>query len=125
MQNHRLLIHQPQSQKKRNLGTLFKDHESRIRTQEEGQASPVSVEEYHRQMVTKEMDGYLSQHRLDLEEHPLVWWKSQQSNFPVLVKLAQKYLCICASSSARNVVSPFRAIMKPDRVDMLVFLSKN
>ena len=115
--------------KKHNLGTLFKDHESWIRAQEEGQASPVSVEEHRRQMVTKEMDRYLSGHWLDLEENPLVWWKSQQSHFWVLAMLAQKYLCICASSSASerlfstagNVVSPFRATMKPDKVDMLIF----
>ena len=118
--------------KKRNLATLFKDYESRIRAQKEEQAYPFSVEEHHRQMVTKEMDGYLSGHRLDLEENPLVWWKSQQSNFPVLAKLAKKYLCICASSlaserlfsSAGNVISPFRAATKPEKVDMLVFLSK-
>ena len=119
--------------KKRNLGTLFKDFEFRIREQEQEHASPVNQEEQHRQIVMKEIDGYLSGHRLDFEEDPLMWWKRQQFNFPVLAKLAQKYLCVCATSSASerlfstagNVVSPFRATMKPDKVDMLVFLSKN
>ena len=112
---------------------MFKDFESRIREQEQEHASPVNQEEQHRQIVMKEIDGYLSGHRLDFEEHPLMWWKRQQFNYPVLAKLAQKYLCVCATdlaserlfSTAGNVVSPFRATMKPDKVDMLVSLSKN
>ena len=50
-----------------------------------------------------------------------------------LGKAAQKYLCICATScaserlfsTAGNVVLSFKATLKPDKVDMLVFLSKN
>ena len=36
----------------------------------------------------------------DPESNPLDWWKIQAPNYPILAKLAKKYLCICASSSA-------------------------
>ncbi len=50
-----------------------------------------------------------------------------------LSQLARKYLCVCATSTsserlfiaAGNVVTPLRAHLKPDKVEMLTFLSKN
>ena len=127
----------PPAPKKRNIGTLFKIHETRIR--EEGQqptgegTQVVNTEEQQRQQATKEVDDYLSASRLDFEEDPLLWWKGQPLNYPILGRVAQKYLCICATSSPSerlfsttgNVVSSFRSTLKPDKVDMLVFLSKN
>lgn len=126
----------PPAPKKRNLGTLFKDHETRIREEEQltGESTQVvNTEEQQRQQATKEVDDYLSASRLDFEEDPLLWWKGQSLNYPILQKFAQKYLCVCATSSASerlfstagNVVSSFRSTLKPDKVDMLVFLSKN
>lgn len=126
----------PPAPKKRNLGTLFKDHETRIREEEQltGESTQVvNTEEQQRQQATKEVDDYLSASRLDFEEDPLLWWKGQSLNYPILQKVAQKYLCVCATSSASerlfstagNVVSSFRSTLKPDKVDMLVFLSKN
>ena len=126
----------PPAPKKRNLGTLFKDHETRIREEEQltGESTQVvNTEEQQRQQATKEVDDYLSASRLDFEEDPLLWWKGQPLNYPILQKVAQKYLCVCATSSASerlfstagNIVSSFRSTLKPDKVDMLVFLSKN
>ena len=126
----------PPAPKKRNLGTLFKDHETRIREEEQltdESTQVVNTEEQQRQQATKEVDDYLSASRLDFEEDPLLWWKGQPLNYPILQKVAQKYLCVCATSSASerlfstagNVVSSFRSTLKPDKVDMLVFLSKN
>ena len=123
--------------KKRNLGTLFKKHEAKIREEQEqasgGSTSMVDTEEQRRHQVYLEVENYLSASRLDFEEDPLLWWKTQPFNYPSLGKAAQKYLCVCATSSASerlfstagNVVSSFRATLKPDKVDMLVFLSKN
>jgi len=28
------------------------------------------------------------------------WWRSQHNSYPILVELAKKYLCVCASSVA-------------------------
>ncbi|XP_065906823.1 uncharacterized protein [Dysidea avara] len=81
-------LQEPSAPKKeRNLGTLFKDFEFRIREQEQEHATPVNQEEQHRQIVMNEIDGYLSGHRTDFEEDPLMWWKRQQFNYPVLAKL--------------------------------------
>ena len=93
----------------------------------------MDTKEQHRQQVNTEVQNYLSASRLDVEEDPLQWWKAQPLNYPSLGKVAQKYLCICAISyvserlfsTVGNVVSSFRATLKPNKVDMVVFLSKN
>ena len=120
--------------KKRNLGTLFKNHENKIREQRGARTSIFRWQHIHiKYWVTKEVYKYLSASRLDFEEDPLLWWKTQPFNYPILGKVARKYLCVCATSSASerlfstasNVVSSFRSTLKPDKVDMLEFLSKN
>ena len=66
-------------------------------------------------------------------KYPLAWWKSSASKFPLLSKLAMKYLYVCATSCTSErvfscsgkIVTPLRASMNPQKVDMLTFLSKN
>ena len=63
----------------------------------------------------------------------LKWWKIHATDFPVISKLARKSLWICASSSpservfslSGHVMSKRRNSLKPDEVNMLVFLAKN
>ena len=50
--------------------------------------------------VKEEVEQYSNIVKPDPESNPLDWWKIQAPNYPVLAKLAKKYLCICASSSA-------------------------
>ena len=75
----------PPAPKKRNIGTLFKNHETRIREEGQqvaGESTPVvNTEEQQRQQATKEVDDYLSANRLDFEEDPLLWWKGQPLNY--------------------------------------------
>ncbi|XP_051501698.1 E3 SUMO-protein ligase ZBED1-like [Myxocyprinus asiaticus] len=86
-----------------------------------------------REAVAAELNAYIYMPCVDHGEDPLKWWKFPKINFPRLCKLAQKYLCIQATSSASerafstsgNVVSNHRSCLKPDKVDMLVFLAKN
>ena len=63
--------------KKRNLGTLFKKHEAKIREEQEqasgGSTSMVDTEEQRRHQVYLEVENYLSASRLDFEEDPLLW----------------------------------------------------
>ncbi|CAI6377428.1 unnamed protein product [Macrosiphum euphorbiae] len=62
---------------------------------------------------------------------PLVWWKANSYKFPVIAKLARKYLCIVATSvpserlfsQAGQVVSQKRARLMPSRVNDLLFLN--
>ncbi len=85
--------------------------------------------------VSKEMQSYLSCSKLDIESDvsPLQWWKEYAQSFPLLAKLANKWLCICATScsserlfsTSGNVVGPSRACLNPEKVNMLVFLAKN
>lgn len=86
-----------------------------------------------REAVAAELNAYIYMPLVDHGEDPLKWWKFHKVYFPRLCKLAQKYLGIQATSSASerafstsgNVVSNHRSCLKPDKVDMLVFLAKN
>lgn len=83
--------------------------------------------------VKIELATYLQSPKSDAESDPPLWWQSQDQNFPVLAVLAKKYLCICATSTSSErlfstsgtIVTPKRSCLKPDMVNMLVFLSKN
>ena len=83
--------------------------------------------------IKQELDSYLSHPQLEMEENPLNWWKVEHRRYPHLAKLAQKYLCICATSVpaerifsiAGQIVSDRRSALKPERVDQLVFLARN
>lgn len=85
-----------------------------------------------RDAVTTELNTYTYMPGVVPEEDPLKWWKHHKINFPLLSKLAQKYLCIQATSSASerafsasgNVVSAHRSCLKPEKVDMLFFFTK-
>ena len=85
------------------------------------------------QKVKSQIEDYLKRKTIDPETNPLKWWSANEVDFPVISKLARKYLCICASSSpservfsvSGHIVSKKRNALKPDKVNMLVFLAKN
>ena len=109
--------------KKRNLSSLFKEKEDHDNLPI---LSPA-------QRINAEMQTYLNRPKLDLEDEPLLWWKHHATEFPILAKLARKCLCVCAMSAASerlfstsgNIVTPRRSCLKPDKVNMLVFLANN
>lgn len=80
-----------------------------------------------------EVARYLQEEALDLHSDPLAWWRDNQARFPLLSKVARKYMTICATSApservfsaAGNIVTPLRSSLKPDKVNMLVFLARN
>jgi len=84
--------------------------------------------------VKQQLDQYLSHPHLDAEECPLEWWKNESSHYPLVAQLARKYLSVCATSvppteqgfsCGGNIVSDKRSLLKPDKVDSLVFLVLN
>ncbi|CAL9689321.1 unnamed protein product [Knipowitschia caucasica] len=83
--------------------------------------------------LLSELSSYVNSPAADSECDPLVWWKIHTVNFPHISRLARKYLCIPATSSASerlfstggNVVTCQRSSLKPSTVNMLVFLTKN
>lgn len=110
---------------KKTLGSFFKVDE------DQRPASPsLNLQDM---AITAELQSYFLSAAVDSEEDPLVWWKEHAKQFPALSKLAQKYLCIPATSSPServfstggNIVNCLRASLKPESVDRLVFLAKN
>ncbi|XP_062292961.1 E3 SUMO-protein ligase ZBED1-like [Scomber scombrus] len=85
------------------------------------------------QRAHAEMANYLQEEVADGETNALEWWRRNENRFPFMAKMAQKYLCIPATSTpserifskAGNVVTRYRSLLKPDKVNMLVFLSNN
>lgn len=71
--------------------------------------------------------------RLDVEDDPLKWWRVHREQYPLLVAVAMKYLCVPATSTVSErlfsrsgrIVTPSRSSLKPDKIEMLIFLSKN
>ncbi|KAI2658595.1 E3 SUMO-protein ligase ZBED1 [Labeo rohita] len=86
-----------------------------------------------REQADAELSRYLLEEALDNSADPLMWWRDNESRFPLISKLARKYMCICATSTASermfstagNIVTPVRCCLKPEKVNMLVFLSRN
>lgn len=81
----------------------------------------------------EEMDLYCRSPSVPLSEDPLEWWQRHEGTFPLLSKLAKRYLCIPGTSvsaervfsTAGDVISAKRSVLKPEHVDQLVFLHKN
>jgi len=85
------------------------------------------------QKIRLEMDRYFAEIAIGLREDPLTWWLEREGLFPCISRLARKYLSVPASSVpserifslAGNIVSRKRASLKPENVDMFIFMKKN
>ena len=83
--------------------------------------------------INLQISRYDSVPGIELDADPLQWWSTHVSEYPSLSKLARKYLCVCGTSSpserlfsvAGNIVTAKRSLLKPHKVDMLMFLAKN
>ncbi|XP_055082535.1 E3 SUMO-protein ligase ZBED1-like isoform X2 [Periophthalmus magnuspinnatus] len=83
--------------------------------------------------ATEEIQRYLKEQHIPRCEDPLKYWESHKIQYPNLWRLAQKYLCIPASSvpcerifsKAGELVSRRRCRLKPSTVEKLLFLNKN
>ncbi|XP_062312234.1 E3 SUMO-protein ligase ZBED1-like [Osmerus eperlanus] len=106
---------------KRSLGSFFK------------KASDGTAALADREAIEVELKSYLQTMKVDGETDPLDWWRVYQANFPRVARLAQKYLCIPATSAPSerafsiggNIVTCHRSLLKPETVDKLVFLANN
>ena len=83
--------------------------------------------------VKSEIDRYIQEPLLDLDDDPLEWWKSCQSQYPLTSQLVKKYWSLPATSlrseeafsTAGNVLTKKRNRLLPENVDKLVFLHDN
>ena len=83
--------------------------------------------------VLKEVELYLKEKPIDREEPPLGWWKENQHRFPLVSRVAKRYLTIPITSTpaervfstAGLTVTRLRSCLTPEHVNMLVYLNKN
>ena len=83
--------------------------------------------------VNDELEYFLKEPAQDPDSDALQWWAKNHERFPTLSKLAKKLMCIPATSvpservfsTSGNIVTKLRSSLKPDNVNMLVFLNKN
>lgn len=84
-------------------------------------------------IAEEEINLYCKYPAVPLSEDPLDWWHRHKGTFPLLSRLAKRYLCIPGTSvsaervfsTAGDVITAKRSTLKPDHVDQLVFLQKN
>ncbi len=112
--------------KKKRLSDLLQNRRARNLSQAHA-AFPKRVQ------TDAELTKFLQEDAIDASCDPLVWWHDNQRRYPLMAKLAQKYMCICATSTssermfstAGNIATPERSCLKPHKVNMLVFLARN
>jgi hypothetical protein len=83
--------------------------------------------------IESEVNTYIHVLAPDENEHPLVFWKKQQNNFPNLSILARNYLTISSSSvpveamfsTCGLLLNVKRSSMAPYRADMLTVIHDN
>ena len=88
---------------------------------------------YSSRSLSEEFDNYLKLTPLKSCDNCLEWWSHNSLHFPNLAKLAKRYLCVPATSVpaeqvfsiAGEVINNKRSSLKPENVDMLIFLNKN
>ena len=87
---------------------------------------PAAVSETEVSCVSKEVNLNSSLPRIgDNNADPLIWWNKNRETFPILSKMARKYLCVMATSvpserlfsAAGSIVSARRNTLKPAKVN--------
>ena len=80
-----------------------------------------------------ELRQYFEEVNINRTDDPLKWWKTRESVYPNLSKIAKKYLGIVATSvpservfsKAGQVVTERRNRLKANNVQKLIFLNAN
>ena len=76
-----------------------------------------------------EVESYLKERPLDKEESPLGWWKENHHRFPLISRVAKRYLIIPIASSptervfstAGLTVTRLRSCLTPEHVSFLKY----
>lgn len=107
----------PSTSKKKSLASFLK------------QITATSTTLTQRQAVENELSSYLLSVTINSDANSLLWWKEHEMIYPALSNLAKTYLVMPATSSpseqvfscSGNIVTCYRASLKPEAVDRLVF----
>ncbi|XP_033173496.1 zinc finger BED domain-containing protein 1-like [Drosophila mauritiana] len=81
----------------------------------------------------KEMEKYLEEEFIPRTADPLVWWEQRKKLYPHLYSYSLKRLCLMATSvpcehlfsSAGEIIRKRRMLLKPNKVENLMFLHSN
>ena len=81
----------------------------------------------------EELEAYFNASQIDWDANPFEWWNMYKSKFPILSNLAQKYLCISATSTASerlffdagNTMTVKRTSLNQNLFERIVILKKN
>jgi len=95
----------------------------------EDEVDVVSIQD----IVIKEIQAYRSEPKMQSTDKPLTLSRDSSAKFPKLSKFARATLSVQASSVsservfslAGDIVTPTRACLESDSLDMLIFLKKN
>lgn len=109
------------------LEELFEEEDSKLLSMQ--QQPPVSKA----QRVDQEIQLYRSLPPIPTKDSASFWWWKKSDTLPVLSALAEKYLCVQASSTpservfstAGDTLSPERSRILPERANMIIFLHIN
>ena len=68
-------------------------------------------------VIKKEIKAYRCEPALDKDEDPLDWWRARKDQYPNMIKLVKKYLCIPATSTqAERVFSALGFLLNKRRL---------
>ena len=107
----------PPRKKKHTLGSLLKSNVD-VENSESPEISP-------EQKIRSEVQKFLSKTKLN-EEDPLRWWRTRETDYPLLARVIKKYLCIPATSTSSErlfsrsgqIVTPLRNCLSPQTVQI-------
>ena len=84
-------------------------------------------------MTDSELSKFISENPIPVKENPLTWWLEKTNEYPILSRLARKYLAIPATevpseslfSNFGNIITPQRSLLLPDVTVSLIYLFEN
>lgn len=94
----------------------------------------LGAEEKKKKDLTKELTDYLAEEVPDIRTDPLQWWRTTGlKKFPIMARLARKFLCLQATSvaservwsTAGNVLTARRSTLHPKNLEALVLIHEN
>nr|XP_028557489.1 nucleolar protein 9 isoform X2 [Podarcis muralis]XP_028557490.1 nucleolar protein 9 isoform X2 [Podarcis muralis]XP_028557491.1 nucleolar protein 9 isoform X2 [Podarcis muralis] len=117
---------QPDTPKKEGLAKIFD-------LEEEEDLSGDGFEPLSVLKAEKELKGYMAMPRVNFDDSPLMWWKTNEAFFPMLKVLAKRFLAIPGTSvssesvfsTAGNVLQKQKSSLLPENAEMQIFLAKN
>ncbi|XP_056095123.1 E3 SUMO-protein ligase ZBED1-like [Rhinichthys klamathensis goyatoka] len=119
----------PPEKQQQSLATLL----NKITSTRQQRAEEQEGEGNIKSKIEAEIKVYVSVALIKSEADPLQWWSLHAEELPHLATVAEKFLCIPATSvpservfsASGHILSPQRSKLKPEKVNMLTFLHFN